>query len=197
MPLITPKELNVLSDSLRTVKKKNLAKTEQDNVYVELGVRRAETSTEIAKLLKSKPYSGDSFVFLGVDCDIRAQNYWIVKIRDHYIRGVKPKFFLGTTNEAIKYFGSVVWVFVDACHCFECATWDIENWGNKIIKGGHLVIHDTSVSRERYEALFQHNHTRRFGVSQAVRQSEYLKVGWEKIAEVENGNGIMVFEKTQ
>ncbi len=39
---------------------------------------------------------------------------------------------------------SIDWLFVDGCHCYDCSFLDIENWAKKLVRGGILVVHDTS-----------------------------------------------------
>lgn len=188
--LIRPRERVVIFRSLSKV----IAKRLSSPLYVELGVKRADTSREIVAALNSERRPGCHYSVLGVDIDPRAQKCWMEKVRPY--GQVHARFFLGSTEDA--YFsmpGEAAWVFVDACHCQECAQWDIENWGKLVVPGGHLVVHDTTPRRRSYTKLFQHGGTRRFGVWEAVHESRFLKSGWNLIEEVDDVNGVTVFER--
>jgi hypothetical protein len=195
--LTTSDESAVILDSLA------LASESRAALYVELGVRKAGTYTKVRRVLES---TNARVHLLGVDCDPAAQRHWGRMLKTHVPRPhsrVTCSFELLTTQHAAAKdrAGPCAWVFVDACHCYECATTDIEQWGGKIAPLGVLVVHDTTSRRKNYTKLFQHNRTRPFGVYRAVEESEadgFLSRGWRKVWEVaDDMNGVRVYQREQ
>ena len=190
--LTKPSELAAILDSI------DLADASGASLYVELGVRHGGTSYRIKKRLQNLRRKAH---LLCVDCDKRAQGRWITVMEkpEHGAR-VTWSFELATTQDAAAKdrAGPCAWVFVDACHCFECATDDIEQWGAKIAPGGILAVHDTTDRRKHYTKNFQHGGTRPFGSWQAVEKAEesgILSRGWRKLWDVEDQNGVRVYQK--
>lgn len=188
--LTTPAELKAILDSVM------LARQTGASLFVELGVKRAGTSWRVRKVLERT--KGKAHL-LGVDIDPRASGMWHRRMK-------KPKngaavtwaFELSTTREAAarRPGAACAWVFVDACHCIECTTADIDEWGAMIVPGGCLVVHDTTPRRRHYTKPFQHGGTRRFGVWEAVEASE--KSGtiarmFRKLWDVDDRNGVRVY----
>ena len=189
--MITPEEGQLLYRSL----KKALKNEPHHRIFVELGVRRAETSEDIYRFLSENT---DDFSLICVDCD----NKSLGAFKSEVGKIVKPRnpaaFLLMTTTEAAAQVAlELDWVFLDACHCFECCSTDINLWGAKLRVGGVLVVHDTTPRRVKYDKLFQHNKTRKYGVVQAVERSRSLKMNFIKLWEVVSQNGIQVYEKVK
>jgi len=201
----------LLTKSIETVVKKNL----DARTYVELGVYRAKTSPQIENRLDGR------HTFVGVDIWFRSKFLWRRNVghksKNH---GPKTKFFLATTEDAANAFdGPCAWIFIDACHCFDCASNDIRLWGKKLVAGGHLVMHDTSrtddelatkrqvcrdgrVVMEEFNTNFippggamQHGGKRPYGVRRAVAKSEFLKNNFRLLWETDDLNGLQVYER--
>jgi methyltransferase family protein len=194
--LTRPDELKAIVDSL------DLGHESGAALFVELGVRRAGTSYVLKRHLER---SSKRAHLLGVDLDPGARRHWQRMMDKDRPKGrVTWSFELSTTEEAAKKdrAGPCAWVFVDACHCFECATRDIEQWGAKIAPHGVLVVHDTTVYRKNYTTFHQHGHTRPFGVYRAVEKSEadgFLSRGWRKVWDIDENksgqNGVRVYQR--
>lgn len=190
--LTTPEEMAEILKSLE------LARRSGASTYVELGVRRAGTSMRVRNFLERTKVRGRLF---GVDIDRAASGYWQRAMgKPKGAKGERRltwKFLLASSQDALGLIeGPIAWVFVDACHCTECATADIEGWGSKLAPGGVLVVHDTTPRRRHYTKPFQHNRTRRFGVWEAVDTSE--REGWlsryaDKVVDHDDKNGLRVY----
>lgn len=172
--------------------------------YIELGVRRAETSRWLHDTLAK---CRDEFAQFGVDFSEFAAGQWKKKMRK-LAKGCPAQFLAMTTKAAaeLDWHEPMAWVFIDACHCFECATDDILTWGAKLAPGGHLLVHDTTDKRRHYTALFQHyepdvkkSGTRTFGVWEAVQEGQpagdYLRREFTLVEEVDSDNGLQVWRK--
>ena len=187
--LTTLPELKVILKSLE------LARVSGASIYVELGVKRAGTSKRIRLFLERTKVRGR---FFGVDIDPKARGEFSRRMGKPRADGrLSWRFLHATSQEALELVvGPVAWVFVDACHCFECATEDIEAWGSRLAPGGVLVVHDTTPRRRHYTKPFQHGGTRRFGVWEAVDKSE--REGWlsrhaRKVIDLDDQNGVRVY----
>jgi len=196
--LTKPDELKAIIDSLV------LAQDSGAALHVELGVRRAGTSFVLKNHLQSARRRAH---LLGVDSDPASERHWERMMgRPKPIDRVTWSFELTTTDKAAKKdrVGPCAWVFVDACHCFECATRDIEQWGAKIAPRGVIVVHDTTAYRKNYTKAHQHGHTRPFGVFQAVETSEadgFLSRGWRKVWDIDENrkgqNGVRIYQREE
>lgn len=190
--LVTNGEREILVDSLRSVA---TSRQVSSGTFVELGVKRADTSAYLYTLLSS--WRRD-FSYYGVDVDQRSQKHWEKKVQPLVTNGRSAEFVLASSEVASAAewaLRPLAWVFIDACHCFECVNQDIDKWGSRIVPFGHVVVHDTTGRRLHYEKLFQHRGTRKFGVYQAVRSNKTLKEQFKKIADLDDRNGIQVYER--
>jgi hypothetical protein len=187
--LMTPGERSVLAGSLHTI----ATSGDQAIHYVELGIKRAETSAFIyGRLCKLR----SAFHFYAIDLDPKAEKCFQKRVGARLKKGCSAKMMLCSSEDAAKaIWPSISWIFVDACHCFECANHDIEKWGRVVAPGGHMIIHDTTRRRLHYTKNFQHNHTRPFGVAQAVESNRFLKDRFRLLKDLDDKNGIQVYEK--
>ena len=170
--------------------------------FVELGTRHAQTSLWLYKKLQRLKPKG--FRQFGVDFSATAERKWKEVFRRSRPGPTFVK--MDTVNAAVDVpMGDLAWVFVDACHCFSCASQDILCWGARLDVGAYLVVHDTTERRKDYTKNFQHYDpdskvaTRPFGVWQAVKPTapagSYLRMFFDLIEEVDSKNGIQVWRK--
>lgn len=188
--LTTDREREAIFKSLATIERR----FGPPRVFVELGTRAAGSSKQIAEYLNTKRLRS---LFYGVDVDEKARDCWRGVFDRFEQRACQPIFRAETTRNAARDpdFPAPCWVFVDACHCYECALEDIDTWGSKLIEGGHLVVHDTTARRAGYTALFQHGSTRPFGVHRAIAASEVLRRHFALWCEVDDHNGVEIYQK--
>jgi len=188
--LVTHKEQELLKKSILTTlcNFKN-----QSVVFVELGVKRAVTSLYLYVLLS---FMKVNFELYCIDSDPRSFIYFKKNLQDKITKANPAKFFEMSTVDAAQIIDILPnWIFVDACHCFECVTIDINLWGAKLKEKGHLVLHDTTSRRDHYQKNFQHNNTRKFGVTRAVKENKMLHSNFKLLDSVDDVNGIEVYEK--
>lgn len=177
----------------------------EPTTYVELGVRRAETSRWLYDILTKQR---SHFRLVGVDFSDFAKEKWRGNMPRRLVRDCNIEFLPMTTSEAAKrkWSSHLIWVFIDACHCFQCATEDILTWGGMLESGGQLLVHDTTDARRHYRALFQHyepdvkkSGTRRFGVWEAVQSDKpagkFLRDEFVLMEEVQSDNGMQIWQK--
>ncbi len=106
-------------------------------------------------------------------------------------------FFEGKTVDHANGFDneSIAWLFIDACHCFECVRDEIKLYTPKLTAGGYMLFHDTS--KEQNDQWVTHDPPRRYGVIKAINQSQELKTKFKFIGEVKTNHGIQVWKKVQ
>ena len=207
MPKTPYGELRLLKDSLRAAIKSNAATCAKDNVFLELGVFKGYTSRRIAEILIEEGKAGRLRFparLIGVDAWSPSKHWWNHRLgrlgsTNHYNR----EFFTGTTRAFFKVIekrfsvSRAVWVFIDACHCRECAAWDIEHFGNLVLPGGLLVLHDTQKGRRKIGLLGEHGGTRPLGVHEVLDAGALnADRGWTKVDEVDFGCGLGVWRRT-
>lgn len=196
--LTTERELATILDSVTLAGEAAPAK-----LYVELGTRKAGTAARVRKRLIEL---GRKAHILGVDKDPTADAMWRKAMGDDLAAewtGITWSFHVGTTDSALadRSPASIAWVLVDACHCFECASADIEQWSRLVAPGGVLVAHDTTPRRKHYTKHFQHGGKRPFGSWQAAEAAEAdggalsTEAGWRKVWDVDDRNGVRVYQK--
>lgn len=106
-------------------------------------------------------------------------------------------FIEGNSWEAAKRFqdNSVSWCLVDACHCYECCSKDLNAWAPKISSSGFLLIHDTGQQQKWSQWYHDKDNPRSFGVTNAVRDCSSLHSGFKLVYEVKTGHGMQVWRK--
>jgi hypothetical protein len=93
---------------------------------------------------------------------------------------------------------TIHWCFIDGCHCFECASNDIETYGPKLASGGYLIVHDTTERASGGKAdqwYHDKGNPRKFGVIKAVKNSKVLNEQFELFFEIKSGYGLQVWKK--
>ena len=65
----------------------------------------------------------------------------------------------------------------------------------KVKQSGILCVHDTTDRRQHYTKNFQHTGTRRFGVYEAVRDSQTLREHFKLLKRVDDMNGVDIYER--
>ena len=159
--------------------------------FVEVGTMDGYSSERFLKKIDGITHGAR---YLGVDIDPVVVNIWWKRVRGLRLVNVIPRLITDDTKRAYKKFvGEINWLLVDACHCFECALWDIENWGSRVVVGGHLIAHDTLMNERRAKKLSQHDRTRPFGVQRAVATSTLLKEKFQLVEDYPLKNGVMSF----
>jgi len=113
-----------------------------NGIFVELGVGRAETSYFIAMSLDTLNIKS---VFIGVDSSIDAKIAWEKYFSKEVYDCCRPIFIFGNSFDLSI---NADWVFVDACHCFDCVSKDIRTWGPNVRDGGFFLFHDAHESVE-------------------------------------------------
>ena len=190
--LTTQTEMETILASLERTALRSSAETFR---AVEIGTRRAGTSMQILTALREINRQAS---FYGVDKDPAARGRWKRRLRLQKGGRQVAKFILGESQQVRRDWRPedvpLDWIFIDGCHCEECALWDIEHWGGLVERGGEIVIHDTTRKRLHYQKLFQHDHTRRFGVVEAVKRSKLLR-DCRLVAEIDDTNGVEVYER--
>ena len=112
------------------------------------------------------------------------------------LKGTCTQYFLeGKTTDRATNFkdGSIVWLFIDACHCFECVSKEIELYTPKIAAGGYILFHDTAM--QQHEQWVTHNPPRRYGVTKAIAKSIELKNQFTFVHESRSRNGTQIWKK--
>lgn len=104
-------------------------------------------------------------------------------------------FFEGkTVDRAISFpENRIAWLFVDACHCFDCVTEEIEVYEPKIVSGGYILFHDTNI--EQQDQWVTHEIPKPGGVKKAIKKSKVLHENFEFIKEIKIKHGIQVWRK--
>ena len=114
----------------------------QSRLFIELGVLSAQGTVRLSSFI-SELYN--SFRYIGVDYNSLkdVSHRWIRKTKNLFTTGrvmfIHGKSdFVGNNLDA-----SIAFIFIDACHCYECVKKDIAAWRDKIELGGYMTFHDT------------------------------------------------------
>lgn len=104
-------------------------------------------------------------------------------------------FYEGKTVDYAKTFlnNIIAWLFIDACHCFECVTAEIKLYEPKIAPGGFMLFHDTAT--EQQDQWVTHKVSRPGGVKKALKQSKILHEKFELIQDINSHHGMQVWRK--
>jgi hypothetical protein len=172
--------------------------------FIEIGTWRAQTSFSIAESIEHVLALRNDIQprFWGVDMDPEAEKWWNKRIKHVKWSGLDLRFITAVDSSAIdkvkSVCGQIHWCLIDACHCFECTRDNINAWGEIMVPGGQLAIHDTSPTRDspKYQKRRrQHWRTRTWGVTKAVRESEMLKKDFTLLEETVMNSGIQIWRK--
>lgn len=111
------------------------------------------------------------------------------------------------------HFKSVAWISIHGCHCLECSLENIDSWGAKIVPGGIMVCHDTSIegNRQRIDFCLDLWHLlpdrrktidskdsvkRPWGVAEALHVSKVIRNSFEMIhCDDDHGPGIRIYRR--
>jgi hypothetical protein len=104
-------------------------------------------------------------------------------------------FLEGKTIDRVKDFsdGEIAWLFVDACHCFECVRDEIKLYTPKLMIGGYMIFHDTMIPQN--EQWVTHDPARSYGVKRAINQSVELKNQFKLICQDNTHHGTQVWRR--
>ncbi len=169
-------------------------------MFVELGTFKGINARNFITALDKL---GDKCRFFSVDFNPfnkRLKFYprveWEKRCRD--IKGVCVADFLeGKTTDKASFFkdSEIAWLFVDACHCYDCVSSEIALYTPKLAVGGLMLFHDTATRQD--EQWVTHDPPRKWGVPQAIKKSEELKNQFEFLYEVKAHHGTQVWKKVK
>ena len=107
--------------------------------FVELGVAEGKTSIDLIHFIEEWYEKSDTvpfYTYIGVDAIVRFPN-----AANH------PKYHhvdLPSHDAILKLPPDIHWCFIDSCHCFHCVTRDLELYGDRLVPGGEICLHDAS-----------------------------------------------------
>jgi hypothetical protein len=145
--------------------------------FVELGTNRALSAQAIVGALAQ--LNGKRMTFYSVDIrELPARDYWdkgVIPLLADAASGLVVHLVISSSWEFASQFQAhtVPWVFVDACHCYQCVCKDLEAWVPKICPGGFLICHDVGF-KENLNCNIQHPPGLRYGVLRAIMDCEEL-----------------------
>jgi hypothetical protein len=175
------------------------AEIKQDNpVFVELGTFKGINARNFICALNNLNVNGN---FYSVDFNpFNKRLHFYPKVEwekrcSILIGSCTQDFLEGKTVDRAKDFedNSIVWLFVDACHCFECVRDEIEVYTPKVVPGGYMLFHDTATRQDGQWVT--HEPPRQYGVLKAIQQSKTLKENFTFMHEVKTRHGIQVWKK--
>ncbi len=105
-------------------------------------------------------------------------------------------FFQGKTVDRAVSFPTnrIAWLFIDACHCFQCVSEEIAAYAPKLMSGGYMLFHDTNTEQHEQWVTHQDN-PRRGGVGKAIKQSAVLHSDFEFVKEIKSHHGMQIWKK--
>ncbi len=113
--------------------------SEVNGCFVEIGVR---TGTGTAAIIDTLRLLGQTREIVSIDPTMdRLALKKVIKgsLQDHILIRKRSD----EANPPRK----IAWLFVDGCHCFHCVREDLDRYGDRIVPGGILVMHDTTHGR--------------------------------------------------
>ena len=169
----------------------------QSHIFIELGLNTGRTTFAVARFL-DKVY--EDFLCIGIDFartrgKHRMLRQWKQGTGKHYLNG-KVIFLIEDTQLIGKMFeGVAAYIFLDACHCYECVKKDIAAWKNKIEIGGFFVLHDTGT--ECQGVTFQKSHAKKpaiLNVIKAIKDSN-LEENFKLVDELDIRGGLRCYQR--
>lgn len=105
------------------------------------------------------------------------------------------KFLEGQTVDMAPLFkdSEIAWLFVDACHCYECVSSEIMLYTPKLAVGSFMLFHDTKKRQD--DQWIGHNPPRKYGVLKAIEESQDLKNQFKLLYETRAHHGTQVWQK--
>jgi len=159
---ITNRDIKILT---KTIKK--AVSLCRNPVFVEVGINRARTSASIMKTLNALKIKSK---LVCVDKSLYAQKCWKTKCQDR-VGFCASEFILSDSWSFTPKEKNLAWVFIDACHCYECVKRDIEHWAPLVMPGGFLLFHDAAkimMTRTNPKSYHGDNIIRPIGVYKAL-----------------------------
>lgn len=120
--------------------------------FVEIGVHRAQSTLCVLQVLRRLKSNRNLYSIDHPLAESRVAPKWREATRPY--NNAKLIFKSSHDPVVLKRFRDVAWLFIDGCHCFECALSDIDLWGPKVTIGGYMVVHDTSTKRNYQKTDF-------------------------------------------
>jgi len=157
---------------------------DKDNVkIVELGVESGNTGLALCKIAKAHAVK---YTYYGFDINspktIFLENMSFTKTDFNKVEETKNKIPIG-----------IDFMFVDACHCYECSKTIITNYTKFVKLHGYLVFHDTAITLQGDGKHRNGNIPGYFGILKAVNKN--LSRDFKLICEETKGHGLKVFER--
>ena len=177
--------------------------------FLEIGTFIAEGSRQVVEALNELD---KQCLFYSVDLNQEAYDFIRSKNQgwrpsDHFAEKIDPlqgpctaQFIESSSHDAHFYFDdhSIVWCFIDGCHCYECCAKDIELYVPKIVKGGILLIDDTNddgYAMQKSQWYHDKANPRQYGVLKAIAESALIQNDFERICHVTEHRGLMIWRK--
>jgi len=132
---ITKLDQEVIIETIRKA-----TETFKNPVFVEVGICRAQTSRAIMETLNGLKVKSK---LICIDKNLKSQKCWKTKCQDR-VGFCASEFILSDSWSFTPKEKNLAWVFIDACHCYECVKKDIEHWAPLVAKNGFLVFHDVN-----------------------------------------------------
>lgn len=155
--------------------------------FVEIGVKMAQSTQTTLTVLNQIGLRRMTLYSIDADCKKAAYGE-VVKRCAGKVR-TKLVSFLSQSNKAQKAVRGVIrWIFIDGCHCFDCALDDIELWAPRVAPHGIMIIHDTSLYgrwNRLYKCFRSGNQMRRTCTWPAVMASLQLRYNFDLIRIIE------------
>lgn len=160
-------------------------------LFIEIGCFSMHTSRRIYDHLKE---STNEFILFSLDRSRGSlARYWPQKFSDVMDDGMTVFLYGSSADVAKIVHAKFAFIMVDACHCFNCVTQDLKLWAPKVVIGGQLVMHDTSIRIQKDKRDENHPHAQT-AVRAAIEQSDALD-DFKIVAENEDKPGTQVFER--
>lgn len=69
----------------------------------------------------------------------------------------------------------IAWLYIDGCHCYDCAYDDIQLWVPKVALGGYVLFHDCANRQDNKRVECPRGGKRRVGVAGAMATAPEMK----------------------
>lgn len=160
------------------------------SLYAEIGCFHFKMSRAIYDRLKR---SGKKFTLVSIDH--ARSKLWHDQFADRIDCG-DAVFLHGDSAEIAKIFHSrFAFVFIDGCHCIDCASADINSWAPKIVSGGWLLLHDTAHRWQKDKREKKGVHMQ-IAVREAVEKTNLLAT-FDFVEENEERYGMQTYQRKQ
>ena len=154
----------------------------ENPTFVEVGVYKARTSISVMTILNAFKIKSK---LICIDKDPLAQRYWNKSCKN-YVGLCKSEFVLSDSWSFTPREKRLAWVFIDACHCYECVKKDLVHWAPLVAPGGFLIFHDAD-ERQKNAKVGRNCH-----IGEKRR-----KTGVYKVLEDWDQKGFELFDKSE